>query len=80
MNFVEVTINGLKIRFPNKPYPSQICMMDKITKGLQKKQNCLLESPTGSGKTLALLCAALAWQFHEKKLLREGLTSILEIN
>lgn len=59
-------ISGVKVKFPSKPYPSQISMMDKIIKGLQRKQNCLLESPTGSGKSLALLCSALAWQFHEK--------------
>ncbi len=59
-------VGGVTIKFPSKPYPSQISMMDKIIKGLQRKQNCLLESPTGSGKTLALLCSTLAWQLHEK--------------
>lgn len=67
MSSVQVTIGGVNVKFPNKPYPSQISMMDKIIRGLQKKQNCLLESPTGSGKTLSLLCAALAWQTTEKQ-------------
>ncbi|GBN98761.1 Fanconi anemia group J [Araneus ventricosus] len=62
------TIGGVPIIFPYKAYPSQITMMDKIIKCLNKKQNCLLESPTGSGKSLALLCACLAWQ---KKTRRE---------
>jgi Fanconi anemia group J protein len=48
-NGVEITIGGVKVQFPNRPYPSQISMMDKIIRGLQKGQNCLLESPTGSG-------------------------------
>ena len=42
-------------------------MSRKIIKGLQKKENCLLESPTGSGKTLSLLCSAIAWQKFEKQ-------------
>ncbi|XP_052802476.1 Fanconi anemia group J protein homolog isoform X2 [Mya arenaria] len=57
-----LTISGVKVVFPCKPYPSQFGMMDKVIKGLERKQNSLLESPTGSGKSLALLCAALAWQ------------------
>jgi fanconi anemia group J protein len=66
--FVDVTINSISVKFPAKPYPSQISLMDKIIKALQRKQNCLLESPTGSGKTLALLCSSLAWQFNEKSI------------
>ena len=66
MNSINITIGGVKVKFPSNPYPSQISMMNQIIKGLQRKQNCLLESPTGSGKTLALLCSALAWQFSEK--------------
>jgi Rad3-related DNA helicase len=66
-NSTEITIGGVKVVFPNRPYPSQISMMDKIIKGLQKRENCLLESPTGSGKTLSLLCSVLAWHKLEKQ-------------
>ncbi|XP_064648720.1 Fanconi anemia group J protein homolog isoform X2 [Lineus longissimus] len=63
-----IPIQGVKVQFPFKPYPSQLSMMAKIIKGCGSKQNCLLESPTGTGKSLALLCSALAWQteFVEK--------------
>ena len=60
-----LTIEGVEVKFPFKPYKSQMQMMSLVIKGLKQKQNCLLESPTGSGKTLALLCAALAWQRKE---------------
>ncbi|XP_060833332.1 Fanconi anemia group J protein homolog isoform X1 [Rhopalosiphum padi] len=65
------TIGGVKIEMPVRPYPSQVSMMDKVIRGCQKQQNCLLESPTGSGKTLALLCSALAWQRAEKERLEK---------
>ncbi|GAB1607240.1 Fanconi anemia group J protein homolog [Argonauta hians] len=58
-------IGGHKVMFPFKPYPSQFDMMNKIISGLDKRLNCLLESPTGSGKTLSLLCSSLAWQKTE---------------
>lgn len=42
-----------------------MCVLLQILKGLDRSQNCLLESPTGSGKSLALLCSVLAWQATE---------------
>jgi hypothetical protein len=30
MSICEVTIGGIKVKFPNNPYPSQISMMDKV--------------------------------------------------
>ncbi|XP_013379461.1 Fanconi anemia group J protein homolog [Lingula anatina] len=60
-------ISGIKVKFPVKPYSSQILMMERIVKGIERGQNCLLESPTGSGKSLALLCSALAWQEAESE-------------
>ncbi|KAK6184015.1 hypothetical protein SNE40_006562 [Patella caerulea] len=58
-------IAGVSVYFPCKPYPSQFSMMDKIIKGIERGQNCLLESPTGSGKSLAMLCSALGWQAEQ---------------
>ncbi|KAJ2940172.1 hypothetical protein O0L34_g11736 [Tuta absoluta] len=55
-------IGGVKVHLPVDPYGSQIVLMFKLITAINKRQNCLLESPTGSGKTLALLCGALAWQ------------------
>ena len=54
-----------QVKFPAKPYRSQVAMMSKIITSIQRSQNSLLESPTGSGKSLALLCASLAWQETE---------------
>ncbi|XP_072043286.1 uncharacterized protein [Amphiura filiformis] len=59
------TIGGVKVAFPCKAYPTQLSMMSMIIKGIDREQNCLLESPTGSGKSLALLCSSLAWQHNE---------------
>ena len=67
----EYSMNGVKVSFPAKAYPSQVAMMSKIITSLQRSQNALLESPTGSGKTLALLCAALAWQEQEQRKIDE---------
>ncbi|XP_078337247.1 Fanconi anemia group J protein homolog [Crassostrea virginica] len=70
-------IHGVEVVFPCKPYPSQFSMMEKVIKGIERRENCLLESPTGSGKSLALLCSALAWQAadynkREKELLESS--------
>ncbi|XP_066301543.1 Fanconi anemia group J protein homolog [Branchiostoma lanceolatum] len=64
------TISGVNVQFPCNAYPTQIAMMHKILQGLEREQNCLLESPTGSGKSLALLCSCLAWQAAEYEKLR----------
>ncbi|XP_078681023.1 Fanconi anemia group J protein homolog [Branchiostoma floridae x Branchiostoma belcheri] len=64
------TISGVNVQFPCNAYPTQIAMMAKILQGLEREQNCLLESPTGSGKSLALLCSCLAWQAAEYEKLR----------
>ncbi|XP_021366020.1 Fanconi anemia group J protein homolog [Mizuhopecten yessoensis] len=71
-------IHGVQVVFPCKPYPSQFSMMEKVIKGIERKQNCLLESPTGSGKSLALLCSALAWQtaeYEKKRVAEEASTA-----
>ncbi|KAH0550239.1 hypothetical protein KQX54_018292 [Cotesia glomerata] len=59
-----VMIAGVDVKFPLKPYSSQIAVMNALIRGCSKEEHALLESPTGSGKTLALLCGALAWQEH----------------
>ncbi|XP_071848796.1 Fanconi anemia group J protein homolog isoform X3 [Apostichopus japonicus] len=64
-NSDSIHIGGVPIKFPCKPYGSQLSMMAKIVRGIDRRQNCLLESPTGSGKSLALLCSSLGWQKHE---------------
>ncbi len=50
-----------------KPFAPQLALMSKLLMGVQRRENCLLESPTGTGKTLALLSAALAWQRQQKE-------------
>lgn len=60
-------IGGVQVTTPVEPYGCQVALMFKVISGISKRENCLLESPTGSGKTLALLCAALAWQKHERE-------------
>jgi len=61
-----IVINGIEIHFPFEPYAVQRDYMKGVISALQSGTNALLESPTGTGKTLCLLCAALAWQRHEK--------------
>lgn len=64
---ITIPIHGVEVKFPCKPYPSQLTMMERIIKCINRKQNSLLESPTGSGKSLALLCSSLAWLMAEKE-------------
>ncbi len=65
-----LSLVGVPVDFPYKPYPCQIAMLGRIIKALQQSKNCLLESPTGTGKTLTLLCAALSWQQKEIEQMR----------
>jgi Rad3-related DNA helicase len=67
---IVLSILGVTVDFPYKPYPCQIAMLGRIIKALQQSKHCLLESPTGTGKTLTLLCAALAWQQKEMEQIR----------
>ncbi|CAM9816932.1 unnamed protein product [Hapterophycus canaliculatus] len=64
-----IMIRGFPVSFPKgrKPFAPQLALMSKLLVGMQKGENCLLESPTGTGKTLALLCAALAWQRQQRE-------------
>lgn len=62
MNYYHsLTIEGILVKFPFKPYDSQISYMSAVIRCLNGRTNALLESPTGTGKTLCLLCACLAW-------------------
>jgi Fanconi anemia group J protein len=65
--FHDCFFQGVHVKFPFKPYPSQSRMILSCIKALLKKENALLESPTGSGKTLVLLCSVLAWREFEKQ-------------
>jgi hypothetical protein len=69
---VHLTMSGLPIEFPFKPYAAQLALMDRLLKAVTSKQHALLESPTGSGKSMALLCSVLAWhRQHKADLLAE---------
>ncbi|XP_046964250.1 uncharacterized protein LOC124533131 [Vanessa cardui] len=58
----DITMEGVKVTLPVDPYSCQKAVMSKVICALNRKENCMVESPTGTGKTLALLCATLAWQ------------------
>jgi len=57
----QVTLNGIEVKFPFKPYPLQIGYMGQLIRSAKNRKNALLESPTGTGKTLSILCSSLAW-------------------
>jgi regulator of telomere elongation helicase 1 len=63
----KVTIEGIDIWFPKKPYPPQKIYMEKVIEALNKGQYAALESPTGTGKTLCLLVSCFAWIDHKLK-------------
>lgn len=64
-----VDLRGVQVHFPFKPYACQEEYMGKVLDALHRSENALLESPTGTGKTLCLLCATLAWQKEQSRLL-----------
>jgi regulator of telomere elongation helicase 1 len=72
-----VELRGINIHFPFKPYKCQEDYMGKVLDALLQRQGALLESPTGTGKTLCLLCACLAWQREQAKLLQNDSVSLL---
>ena len=67
-----IELRGVPIHFPFKPYDCQETYMGALLDALHKGENALLESPTGTGKTLCLLCATLAWQRQQARLLPQN--------
>lgn len=64
-NFNMLRVN---VKFPYKPYGTQMGIMNKVLLSVMNQENGLIESPTGTGKTLALLCSTLAWLNESQKL------------
>ncbi|XP_012273616.1 regulator of telomere elongation helicase 1 homolog isoform X2 [Orussus abietinus] len=62
----DITINGVIVTFPFKPYSVQEEYMAKVIECLQNSKHGVLESPTGTGKTLCLLCSSLSWLLIKK--------------
>ncbi|KAL3921915.1 MAG: hypothetical protein SGILL_002492 [Bacillariaceae sp.] len=65
-----IELRGIPIHFPFQPYKCQEDYMTVVLDALLRKENALLESPTGTGKTLCLLCACLAWQREQSRILQ----------
>eukprot|EP00474_Spongospora_subterranea_P010520 CRZ10978.1 hypothetical protein [Spongospora subterranea] len=56
-------IAGIEVHFPlEKPFPTQIAIIEKMIESFKQKKHAIIESPTGTGKSLALLCGAVAFQ------------------
>ena len=51
-----LTLHGVQVHFPFRPYPCQETYMQTVMDALLKSENALLESPTGTGKVRQLLC------------------------
>jgi hypothetical protein len=45
-----LTLNGVQVHFPFRPYACQETYMQTVMDALLKSENALLESPTGTGK------------------------------
>ncbi|KAJ1675081.1 hypothetical protein EV182_001972, partial [Spiromyces aspiralis] len=75
---ISLPISGITVKFPFKPYGSQLAMMNQIIRALQKGTNAMIESPTGSGKSLALLCATLGWVEHQSRQRMERIAKLQE--
>jgi regulator of telomere elongation helicase 1 len=60
--------NGVEIRFPFSPYPSQKAFTENVLDCVVNGKHGILESPTGTGKTMALLAAAVAWTEHRRRI------------
>jgi hypothetical protein len=45
-----LTLHGVQVHFPFRPYPCQETYMQTVMDALLKSENALLESPTGTGK------------------------------
>ena len=67
-----LSIRGVSVEFPFKPYDCQLIYMEKVIQSLQEGNFALLESPTGTGKTLCLLCATLAWREAQRAYLQQS--------
>ncbi len=39
----QLTINGVELKFPFKPYPTQVALMGKMIRAMKNKENALLE-------------------------------------
>lgn len=75
----DITINGIVINFPFKPYPVQEEYMAKVIECLQNSKHGVLESPTGTGKTLSLLCSSISWLITKKAQLQaEAMVGAIE--
>ena len=55
-------VDGIEVKFPFEPYPSQEVYIHKVVTSLKKEFDAVLESPTGTGKTLCLLTAVLSFR------------------